>query len=148
MCWIGSLKHKDEEFEKFKVFKDMVENELDLKIKCLRSDQGEEYVSDEFFEFYEHHGIKRQFYVAGTPQQNVVVERMNRTVQQMARATFNECRSPNTFWGEVAHTVINILNKAHVHVNSDKTPYELWYGNLPNVKNFGVFEIIFFYQEQ
>jgi len=35
MCWIGLLKHKDEAFEKFKVFKALVENEIDLKIKCL-----------------------------------------------------------------------------------------------------------------
>ena len=40
MCWIGLLKHKNEAFDKFKVFKDLVENELDLKIKCLISDRG------------------------------------------------------------------------------------------------------------
>ena len=38
MCWIGLLKHEDEAFDKFKVFKALVENELDLKINCLRSD--------------------------------------------------------------------------------------------------------------
>jgi len=37
MCWIGLLKHKDEEFDKFRVFKTLIENELDLKIKCLIS---------------------------------------------------------------------------------------------------------------
>ena len=58
MCWISLLKHKDEAFEKFKILKTLVENELDLKIKCLRSDQGGEYISDEFFYFCEHHCIK------------------------------------------------------------------------------------------
>ena len=38
MCWISLLKHKDESFDKFKVFKELFENELDLKIKCLISD--------------------------------------------------------------------------------------------------------------
>ena len=47
--------------------------------------------------------------------------------------------TPDTFWEEAAHTTVNILNKAHVRVNSDKTPYELWYGNLPTVNNFRVF---------
>ena len=37
MCWIGLLKHKDEAFEKFQAFQYLVENELDRKIKCLRS---------------------------------------------------------------------------------------------------------------
>lgn len=84
MCWIGLLKHKDEAFEKFQAFKDLVENESDQKIKCLRSDLGGEFISDEFFDFCEQHGIKRQFSTARTPQQNGVVERMNRTFQQMA----------------------------------------------------------------
>jgi transposase InsO family protein len=54
-----------------------VENEMDLKIKCLRSDRGGEFTSDEFNSFCEKHGIKRQFSIARTPQQNGVVERMN-----------------------------------------------------------------------
>lgn len=40
MYWVHFLKHKDEAFEKFKIFKAMVENELELKIKFLRSDGG------------------------------------------------------------------------------------------------------------
>jgi len=59
MCWICLLKCKDEAFEKFKVFKALVGNELDLKIKCLRSDRGGEFISDEFLDFCEQHGIKR-----------------------------------------------------------------------------------------
>eukprot|EP00253_Pinus_taeda_P029320 PITA_29320 len=77
----GLLKHKDEAFEKFKAFKSLVENESDQKIKCLRSDRGGEFTSDEFFDFCEEHQIKRQFSTARTPQQNGVVERMNRTIQ-------------------------------------------------------------------
>ena len=64
---------------------------------------------------------------------------MNRTIQQMARAMLDDSGTPDTFWGEAAHTAVNILNKAHVRVKSDKTPYELWYGNFPSVKHFRVF---------
>lgn len=49
MCWIGLLKNKGEAFEKFKEFKALVENESDQKIKCPRSDQGGELISNEFF---------------------------------------------------------------------------------------------------
>jgi transposase InsO family protein len=58
----------------------MVENEMDSKIKCLRSDNGGEFTSKEFMDFCIKHGIKRQFSIARTPQQNGVVERKNMIV--------------------------------------------------------------------
>ena len=45
MCWIRLIKHKDEALEKFQIFKALVENELDLKIKCFRFDRGGEYIN-------------------------------------------------------------------------------------------------------
>ena len=61
----------------------MVENEMDSKIKCLRSDNGE-FTSKEFMDYYSSHGIKRQFFITRTPQRNGVVERKNKIVQEMA----------------------------------------------------------------
>ena len=109
MCWIGLMKHKDEAFEKFKSFKALAENESDHKIKCLRSDRGGEFTSNEFFDFCEEHGIRREFSTARTPQQNGVVERMNRTVQQMARAMLDESGTPATFWGECWVPIILVI---------------------------------------
>lgn len=43
-----------------------------------------------------------------------MAERMNRNVQKMARAMFDESRTPDTFWGEVAHTAVNVINNAYV----------------------------------
>jgi hypothetical protein len=139
MTWVGLLKHKFKAFEKFKIFKAQVENEMDLKIKCLRSDRGGEFTSDEFNSYCEKHGIKRQFSIARTPQQNGVVERMNKIVQEMARAMLDESKVPNTFWGEVVQTVVNILNKSHIRVNNNKTPYELWHGRSTSIKHFKIF---------
>jgi len=68
MCWIGLLKHKYEAFEKFKAFKALVENDSDHKIKCLKSDRGGEFTSDEFFDLFEEHGIKMQFSTVRTQQ--------------------------------------------------------------------------------
>ena len=42
------IKRKYKTFEQFKAFKAFVENETDLKIKCLRSDRGGEFISNEF----------------------------------------------------------------------------------------------------
>lgn len=65
---VTSLQEKSEAFEKFKVFNSIVENQVDTKIKCLRSDRGGEFTSNEFDRFCEKHGIRRLFFALRTPQ--------------------------------------------------------------------------------
>jgi transposase InsO family protein len=85
MTAVFFLGNKSEGFENFKVYKEMVENEMDSKIKCLRYDNGGEFTSKEFMDYCSRHGIKRKLFVARTPQQNGVVERKNKTIHEMAR---------------------------------------------------------------
>ena len=80
MTWVAFLKEKSEAFEKFKFFKAMAENESGMENKCLRSDNGGEFTSNEFNYFCEGNGIKRQFSAVKTPQHNGVLERKNRTI--------------------------------------------------------------------
>jgi hypothetical protein len=68
MTAVFFLKNKSEAFENFKICKEMVENEMDSKIKCLRYYNGGEFTSKKFMEYYNNHGIKRQFSIARTPQ--------------------------------------------------------------------------------
>lgn len=133
MCWIGLLNHKDEAFEKFKALKALVEYESDHKIKCLRSDRGGEFTSDDFFDFFEEHGIKRELSTSRRPQQNRVIERMNRTIQQMAQAMLDESGTPATFCAEATFAAITILNKKNIRVNNTQSHHELWYGKTPTV---------------
>jgi transposase InsO family protein len=77
MKWVTFLKQKYEFFGNFKAFKGLVEKEMYLKIKCLRLYKGGEFISHEFEEFCEVHGIKRNFSTAITSQQNGVVESKN-----------------------------------------------------------------------
>ena len=67
MTWVAFLKEKSKAFEKIKIFKEMAENESGMKIKCLRIDNGGEFTLNEFNEFCDGHGIKRQFSTAKTP---------------------------------------------------------------------------------
>ena len=84
MTWVCLLNRNSEAFGCFKMFKELVENEIGSQIKCLRSDNGGEFTSDEFNKYCEEHGIKRQFSVARTPQQNGFAERKNRSAMEMA----------------------------------------------------------------
>ena len=68
------LKCKSEVLEKFLEFKNKVENELDRKIKVLRSDNGREYINSQFDKCLKKFGIKHQTTIPYTPQQNGVSE--------------------------------------------------------------------------
>jgi transposase InsO family protein len=72
------------------VFKALTENQTRKILKEIRYDRGGEFSSSHFKEFCDKHGIKRQYIIPRTPQQNGVVERQNRSVQKMARSMMNE----------------------------------------------------------
>jgi hypothetical protein len=133
------LKNKSEAFENFKIYKEMVENEMDSKIKCWKSDNGGEFTSKYFMDYYNSHGIKRKFFIARTPQQNGVVERKNRTIQEMARTMLMDSKLTDIFWTQAMHTTIHIQNRVILRNNTNKTPYELRKGRPTNVKHFIVF---------
>ena len=64
----------------------MVENETGKKLKCLRFDNGGEYCSHEFEDYFSTNGIRRQKTIPRTPQENRVVEPMNMTIMERARS--------------------------------------------------------------
>lgn len=68
MTWVQFLKHKSKLFDTFKVFKNQVENQIGRRIKCLRLDRGDDFISDEFTEYCEKYGIRIQLSMVRTPQ--------------------------------------------------------------------------------
>jgi transposase InsO family protein len=81
------LKAKGEVLNKFKAYKALVENQIGMKIKTLRSNNGGEFVSKKFDNFLDECGIQRQTSAPYTPQQNGVAKRANRTIMECARST-------------------------------------------------------------
>lgn len=138
MTRVTFFREKYKAFERFRIFKSMVENQVDVKIKCLRSDRGREITSNEFDNFCEKYGIRRHFYAPRTPQHNGVVERKNRTVIEMVRTMMKYANLANVYWKEV-HTIVYILNRVHIRVNHTKIPYELWNGRPHTMKCFKIF---------
>nr|GEW47997.1 ribonuclease H-like domain-containing protein [Tanacetum cinerariifolium] len=85
-------------------------------------------------------GIKREFSVAMTPQQNGVAERKNITLIEAAGTMLVESKLPTTFWAEAVNTACYVLNRALVVKPHYKTPYELIRGRPPLIdfmKPFG-----------
>jgi transposase InsO family protein len=98
----------------------MVKNEMDSKIKCLRSNNGGDFTSKEFMDYCSRDGIKRQFFVARTPQLNGVVERKNMTIQEMAQTMLMDSKFTDIFWTHAVHTIIHIQNKVRLRNNTKK----------------------------
>jgi len=67
------------------------------KIKVLRSDNGGEYKLDLFLKLCRDEGIDMHFTVRETPQQNVVAERLNRTLLEKVRCMLSNTRLPKNF---------------------------------------------------
>ena len=51
----------------------------------------------------------------------------------------NEKNIGQTYWVEAIHTAVHVINKAHLRPQSDKKPYELWFGRPAAIKHFRVF---------
>ncbi|GJY21859.1 ribonuclease H-like domain-containing protein [Tanacetum coccineum] len=76
-------------------------------------------------------GIKREFSVARTPQQNGVAERKNRTLIEAARTMLADSKLPTIFWAEAVNTAYYVQNRVLVIKPHNKTPYELFLGRKP-----------------
>lgn len=72
-------------FSVFKRWKTKVENQIVLKVKSLKFDNGREYDSQEFKDFCSKHVIRMIKTIPGTPEQNSVAKMMNRTLNERAR---------------------------------------------------------------
>ncbi|GKA25883.1 putative ribonuclease H-like domain-containing protein [Tanacetum coccineum] len=74
-----------------------LENQLNHKVKIIRCDHGTEFKNHAMNEFCAKKGIKREFSVARTPQQNGVAERKNRTLIEAARTMLADSLLPIPF---------------------------------------------------
>ncbi|GJW16503.1 retrovirus-related pol polyprotein from transposon TNT 1-94 [Tanacetum coccineum] len=138
--WVFFLTTKDETSEILKNFIKEVENLVDKKVKIIRSDNGTEFKNKVMDDFCREKGIKREYSVARTPQQNGVAERKNRTLIEAARTMLADSKLPTTFWAEAVSTACYVQNRVLIVKPHNKTPYELFRGFKPAIgfmKPFG-----------
>ncbi|GJV41488.1 putative ribonuclease H-like domain-containing protein [Tanacetum coccineum] len=124
--WVFFLTTKDETNEILKNFIKEIENLVDKKVKIIRSDNGTEFKNKVMDDFCREKGIKREYSVARTPQQNGIAERRNRTLIEAARTMLADSKLPTTFWAEAVSTACYVQNRVLVVKPHNKTPYELF----------------------
>ncbi|PKI50177.1 hypothetical protein CRG98_029421 [Punica granatum] len=110
----------------------VVEKETNMKLKCVRSDNGGEYRGP-FENYCRTHGIKLEKTVPKTPQQNGLAERMNRTIIERVRCMLSQAKLSKSFWGEAIRIALILLilqrqlhlmemypSRASIHVPRDE----------------------------
>ncbi|GKC87035.1 putative ribonuclease H-like domain-containing protein [Tanacetum coccineum] len=99
--WVFFLATKNETSGILKTFITGIENQMNYKVKVIICDNGTEFKNNDINQFCGMKGIKRDYSVARTPQQNRVVERKNMTLIEAARTMLADSLLPTTFWAEV-----------------------------------------------
>ncbi|KAH9650151.1 hypothetical protein KPL70_026252 [Citrus sinensis] len=137
--WAFFMKEKSEAFSKFKEFKEIVEGEVEQKIRCLRTDNGGEYSSREFSQYLRECQIRHQYTCANTPQQNGVAERKNRYLVEICRSMLHAKNVPGRFWAEGMRTAAHVINKLPQPRLEFVSPFEKLWNKKPTVSYLRVF---------
>eukprot|EP00253_Pinus_taeda_P014620 PITA_14620 len=130
---------KYEVFDRFKEFKALVVNQTEKKIKVTRTDNGGEFCNKEFEELCKKCGIARKKATPYTPQQNGVVERMNKTLMEKARSMLSGAGLGEEFLVDAADTTCYLVNRSPSSALEDNTPQEVSTSKKPSLSHLRVF---------
>ena len=131
--YIYLLHVKSQAVNAIKVYNTEVERQLERKVKIIRSYRGGEYYGKycesrqclgPFAKLLEKHGICAQYTMPGTPHQNSIAERQNRTLMDMVRSMLSNSKLPLSLWMYALKTAVYLLNRVP-NKAVPKTPFEL-----------------------
>nr|GEX65533.1 retrotransposon protein, putative, unclassified [Tanacetum cinerariifolium] len=109
--WVFFLATKDETSFILKTFITGLENQLSIKVKVIRSDNGTVFKNNDLNQFCGMKGIKKEFSVPRTLQQNGIAKRKNMTLIEAARTMLADSLLPILFWAEAVHTACYVQNR-------------------------------------
>jgi hypothetical protein len=138
-AFIYILKSKDEVTECFIKFKNFVENQVEKKIKILRTDNGGEYCSNYLNSYLEKAGIQHQLTAPYTPEQNGVAERLNRSIVEKVRCMLFDAKLPKEFWAEAAATAVYLMNRSPSRSIDNRIPEEIWTKRQVDINHLRIF---------
>jgi transposase InsO family protein len=133
------LKSKDQCAAAFKKYLAWAETQTSKKLLCLHSDRGGEYLSQAVRSLLDEKGIEHKLTMPGSPQQNGLAERWNRTILDKARSMLHGASLSLSFWELATDVAVHIHNRTPSRVIGWHTPHELWTSRVPDVSYFRVF---------
>ncbi|KAK2437932.1 putative mitochondrial protein [Trifolium repens] len=137
--WVNFIREKSDAFDVFKELCIQIQREKGSNVVRIRSDHGREFENSKFDDFCAVEGIKHEYSSPITPQQNGIVERKNRTIQESARVMLHAKNVPYHFWAEAMNTACYVHNRVTLRKGTTFTLYELWKDRKPTVKHFHIF---------
>nr|GEX80747.1 hypothetical protein [Tanacetum cinerariifolium] len=133
--WVFLLAIKDETSGILKAFISGTENLIDYKVKTIRCDNETKFKNKDMNQFSKIKGIRREFSIAKTPQQNGIAERKNKTLIEAARTMLADLKLLTTFWAEAVKTACYVQNRVLVIKPHNKTIYKLFLGKFDGNAN-------------
>lgn len=133
--WTLFLASKEEAFNAFSISAKKIQRTLDTHIISIKPDHGTEFENRLFYNFCSENGISHNFSSPRTAQQNGVVEKKNKTLEEMARAMLLSGNLPQSFWDEAINTAYYTINRCMARPLIEKIPYELLKGRKPNISH-------------
>ncbi|GJY85212.1 retrovirus-related pol polyprotein from transposon TNT 1-94 [Tanacetum coccineum] len=137
--WAKFLRSKDEAPDFIIKFLKMIQLQLKVLDRRIRTDNGTEFVNQTLYEYYENVGISYETSVARSSQQNGVVERRNRTLIEAAHTMLIYVKALLFLWAKAVATACYTQNRSIIRLRHGKTPYELLHDKLPDLSFFHVF---------
>ena len=142
--WLYLLKSKDEVFNRFQEFLNLVETQFNAKIKIFRSDNGTEFVNNNFINLFSKKGIIHQTTCINTLEQNGVSERKNRHLLEVTRALLFQSNVPKAYWSDAILNATYLINRTPSIRLKNKSPLEILYGNKINLDHLRIFGCVCF----
>jgi hypothetical protein len=130
------MKHKSQTRSILQSFLILVKTQLQLKVKCLLTDNGPEFRMSESFS---SHGIIHQHSSVETLQQNAIVEHKHQHLLNVARSLRFQAHLPLSFWGECVLTTAHIINRLPTPLLPNKSPFELLFHKSTSYSHLQVF---------
>ncbi|KAK8931024.1 hypothetical protein KSP39_PZI016079 [Platanthera zijinensis] len=127
MTWVYLMKNRSELLSIFQHLWNEIFTQFSVRLKCLRTDNGREYMSQSMSSFLSDKGIIHQTSCPDTPQQNGVAERKNRHLLEVTRAILHHKQVPKHFWGDAVLTAAYLINHLPTHILQGETPYHILY---------------------
>ncbi|GKD55731.1 retrovirus-related pol polyprotein from transposon TNT 1-94, partial [Tanacetum coccineum] len=142
--WVHFLRKKSQAPKMIMFFIRMVENQNDVKVKQIRTDNRTKFRNHELESFCDERGISQNFSYPYTPKQNGVAERKNRTLIEAARTMLNGSVLYKHFWTKAVRIACYTQNKSIIVKRHDKTPHEIFRERIPDISYFHMFGCLVF----